>query len=89
MARRSSAMRAKAYKARQQELDAWKSEQYRKIVAVDFIKRSGRRPVPAACITALADARCYPRREPDGTWSALDTSWTRDIVRAHEKEQRA
>jgi hypothetical protein len=87
MARRSS-MLAKKIKAQKQVLDDWKENQYRVIVAVDFIKRCPRRTVPAEAITELANARCYPRLEPDGTWSALDTKWTREVLADLKNEQR-
>ena len=83
-----SAMLAKNIKAKQQALDAWKEDQYRVIVAIDFIKRCPRRQVPAEAITDLANARCYPRVEPDGTWSAMDTKRTREIVRALKRCRR-
>jgi hypothetical protein len=89
MSTKRSPMHEKARKAQQQAIDSWKEDQYRVIVAVDFIKRCPRRRVPAEAITELATARCYPRLEPEGMWTALDTKWTREVLAAMTVEKRA
>ena len=54
-------------RARAQQREDYQDNLYRMIVASNFVRTRQRRPVPAACISALADSRCYPRREADGT----------------------
>jgi crotonobetainyl-CoA:carnitine CoA-transferase CaiB-like acyl-CoA transferase len=87
MSRRSGIPESTKRKARRQALDSWKDETYARIVRVDFVKRCPRRPVPTACIKDLADVRCYPRLEPDGTWTALDTQRTRNIVASYKAKK--
>ena len=72
--------------AKQQAADIAEAA-YAHIVAVDFVQRCPRRPVPEACVSDLQTVRCYPRREPDGTWSALDTPRTANLLASYEAKQ--
>ena len=88
MSTRRSAMHHKNIKAREQAIEDSRQETYRVIVAIDFIKRCPRRRVPAEAITELADARCYPRLEPEGHWTALDIKRAREVLVALKNEKK-
>jgi hypothetical protein len=79
---------AKTLKAQKQILDAWKDNRCRAIVAIDYVKRTPRRPVPAECVDDLRTASCFPYRTPDG-WMALDSPRTANIVASWKAKTQA
>jgi hypothetical protein len=84
VSRRRRTSPATMRKLRQQLWDEARERKYRRIIAADFVQRCRRRPVPEQCVADLHNLRCYPRRESDGSWSALDTPRTRALLASHE-----
>ena len=87
MSTRRSAMATKIEKARQQQIEDWKQDEYDRILRIAYVRSRKRWTVPAGAITALADARCFPSPGPGGTWTALDTPRARAIVDAWAEDR--